>query len=278
MVIFAKQKKIPKKTVFYKKENKAAKKVKQAVSWWYFWLLILVLFSVFWVYTVLQYTLYAPENYIYSVTYNPMSVKEYNNPYLYKEITTLLTGNNYYLFKSFNEDSITESIKTNFPIVSDIEYTNIGPNSVSVFVDFYDPDILIWLQQKKYWVFWNNIFPLYSWNTIWTWVFTVELPNYLSGVESINWLFFDIGANKFIEDSYQIKKSFPQADRIVYLPWPMVTVVFVYDKMVYIHHDWDISQQISNFYLIEKYHSWIDNIKTIDLWSLELDKAIARDF
>lgn len=278
MAIFVKEKKLQKRRISYKREKRQTKEVWKFFSTWYFWLVLLVLFLLFGIYTILQYTLYASANYIHSVSYSLSSMKEYSDPYLYDWIKSQLSWKNYYLFNFFDKNTVTDTVISQHPIVSNIEYASIWPNSVSVTVDFHEPEILIKMQDNKYWVYQDYVFALYSWNTLWTGLFTVELPNYLSWTESIKWLFYDIWVNKFKADLYQIHNSFPQADRIVYLPWAMATVVFVYDKMVYIHHDADITQQIQTFYMIEKYYWSIDNIRSLDLWSLDLDKVIARDF
>ena len=278
MIVVPKRTKFKRKKIKYHQTKTKKVDISKVFAGWRFWAIFIVVFLWFWIYVILQYTLYSPTNYITNIQYNPNSISQYNNPYLYKSIRELVEWKNFFLVKFFDYWSIKSKLESDFPILEDLEIIDTGPNSVSIDINFYQPDILIWFNDAKYWVFWNNIFPLYTGNTLWTWIFMVELPAYLSGIDTIRWLFYDIWANKFKEDLYKINDSFPQASRIVYLPWAMVTTVFVYDKQLYIHHDTDIDKQVQNFYLLEKYYDWIDWLYSIDLWSLDLDKVVVKEF
>ena len=240
------------------------------------WLLIIFLLAVILsIYYIFKKTLRSENNIINSINYVKTSVDQYDEPYLYKKISTLLKWENYYTIKSLKQWDIIKQVKEEFPIVQDIEIKYAQNNVVTIKIFFYKPDIIIKNQDLKFGVYNWYIFQIYSWNTIWSWIQRIFLPDFLSWNTSLEWIFFDITYEKFLTHMNKIFEAFPYHKRIIYLPGWQRTIVEIQDNQrVYINNAKDIDNQIKNFRYLEKYYSNFANIKQIDLGSLEEDKLI----
>ena len=73
-----------------------------------------------------------------------------------------------------------------------------------------------------------------------------------------------------------ISQWFSGYNRIVYLPWSSMTVVFVWEKRIYLNNKNPLTGQINNYNLLMKYYVDANSLKIIDLGSLEWDKIIVR--
>lgn len=258
--------KLPKIRFFFKLNPKVVK-ILVVVTFF-----VALLFSVVYVF---QKTLFAPQNIIKVVNYTKSSVNQFDDPYLYKKISTLIKWQNYYTTNYIDKRKIFKEIFDEFPIIQDFEITYTNNNTVTVKVLFNKPDLVIKSQDIKFGLYKWYTFRIYSGNTIGSWVQRIFFPDYLSWIDSIDWIFYDLPFADFITQMYTIIQNFPWNQRVIYLPGGQRTVVELSgDKRVYINNAKDFEIQFKNYLLLQKYYTNFTKLKQIDLWSLETDKVI----
>lgn len=240
-----------------------------------FRIIILVIIFSYWIFFVIKNTFFKKENYIQNISYSKESVEKYDDPYLYSEVSKSLKWENYYVVSKLKKKSFLKKIQTKFPMVKNVKIVKSGPYSVAIWFDFYVPDIIIKLWDRRFAIMWNYNFEIYSWNTIWEDIFYAELPQYASGIDSLYWLFHEISQEQFIHDMTYFAENFPNYQRIVYLPGSFMTVVILDSwQRIYINNQNSLAAQIENYNLIKQYYSDFNSLRIIDLWSLQWDKII----
>ncbi len=263
----------------FKKQFRKTKLIYPQINMSIKWLRVFILVVIFayWLFFIINNTIFKDENYIEQITYSKASVDSYDNPYLYKMISEIIKYENYFVVSKFRKWDIEDKIKSEFPLVSDIKIIQPDKYTASVRIDFHEPEIIIKLGERKFGVVWDYNFEIFSGNNIWDNIFFVELPQYTSWIDTLQWLFFNIPEKKFIYDMEIISQGFPNYKRIVYLPWSSRTVVFITDnKRVYLNNKNSLTWQIENYNLLQKHYDKADWLRIIDLWSLENDKIIVR--
>lgn len=242
-----------------------------------FRIVILSIIFSYWIFFIIKNTFFKKENYIQNISYSKESVDKFDDPYLYSEISKSLKGENYYVVSKLKRKLFLNQIKSNFPMVKNMKIVKSGPYSVAIWIDFYEPEIVIKLWDRRFAVMWDYNFEIFSGNTIWEDVFYAELPQYASGIDSLYWLFHEISQNQFIHDMHFFAEAFPDYDRIVYLPGSSMTVVILKSWLrIYVNNQNSLEWQIENYNLIKQYYKDFDSLKTIDLWSLQWDKIIVN--
>lgn len=243
----------------------------------YIWIVAIAIVFIYWIFFVINNTLLRPDNYIQNISYGKYSVDMYDNPELYKKIWDLIRWENYFVVSKFKKREILSQLKSEFIMVKNITIVQPEKYGASVQLDFYEPDIVIKLWDKKFWVINGQDFEIFSGNRIWEDTFFVELPQYASGSQSIYWLFFEIPYIKFLDDMSTIADNFPNYKRIVYLPWASMTAVFTdRDQRVYINNQNSITWQIELFNNLTTFYKDASSLKIIDLWSLENNMIIVQ--
>lgn len=242
-----------------------------------FRIVILAIIFSYWVFFVIKNTFFKKENYIQNISYSKESVENYNDPYLYSEISKSLKWENYYVVSKLKRKLFLNKIKTSFPMVKNMKIVKSGPYSVAVWIDFYEPEIVIKLWDRRFAVMWDYNYEIFSGNSIWDDIFYAELPQYASWIDSLYWLFHEISQDQFIHDMYFFAEAFPDYDRIVYLPWSFMTVIILKSGLrIYVNNQNSLIWQVENYNLIKQYYKDFDSLKTIDLWSLQWDKIIVN--
>lgn len=242
-----------------------------------FWIIVLVIIFSYWIFFVIKNTFFKKENYIQNLSYSKESVEKFNDPTLYSAISKSLKWENYYVVWKLKRASILRSIQDEFPVVRNMKIVKSAPYSAAVWIDFYEPDIVIKLWDRRFAVMWDYSYEIFSGNTIWDDVFYAELPQYVSGIDSLYGLFHEINQNKFIHDMHFFAEAFPDYDRIVYLPWSSMTVVILKSWLrIYVNNQNSLEWQVENYNLIKQYYKDFYSLKTIDLWSLQWDKIIVN--
>ncbi|HKL43672.1 MAG TPA: hypothetical protein VJ892_00135 [Candidatus Absconditabacterales bacterium] len=280
MATLVRQKKFKKK-----KRNKLTKKIQRtkliypklnfSIKW--FWIFILIVIFSYGLFFIINNTIFKPENYIEQITYSKASVDNYDDPYLYKKISDLIKYENYFVVSKFRKSDIINQIKSEFPLVKDLEIIQPAKFTASVRVDFYEPDIVVRLGDRKFGVFGRYNFEIFSGNKIGNGIFSVEIPQYTTGIDNLHGMFFEIPQDKFIFDMETIAQGFPGYKRLVYLPGSSMTVVFVSNnKRVYLNNKNSLTGQITNYNLLQKYYDEANKLRIIDLGSLEGNKIIVR--
>ena len=242
-----------------------------------FWIVILSIIFSYWIFFVIKNTFFKKENYIQNLSYSKESVDKFNDPTLYSAISKALKWENYYIVWKLKRKTILRSIQNEFPVVRNMKVVKSELYSAAVWIDFYEPDIIIKLWERRFAVMWDYNYEIFSGNTIWNDVFYAELPQYVSWIDSLYWLFHEISQNQFIHDMHFFAEAFPDYDRIVYLPGSSMTVVILKSWLrIYVNNQNSLTWQIENYNLIKQYYKDFYSLKTIDLWSLQWDKIIVN--
>lgn len=218
-----------------------------------------------------------PENYIKNIYYGKYSVQMYDNPELYKQIWDLIRWENFYAVSKLKKWEILDKIQSNFVMIKDVDIIQSEKYSASVQFEFYEPEIVVNVGDKKFWIIWDVDFEIFSGNEIWKEVFAVELPQYASGIDSLYGLFHEISKDKFIRDMHLLAEWFPNYSRIVYLPGSSMTAVFLsWWQRLYLNNQNSITWQIENYNNLMTFYEKAGSLKIIDLWSLEWNKIIVQ--
>jgi hypothetical protein len=240
-------------------------------------IIFIVIIFIYWIFFIIKNTLLKPENYIKNIYYGKYSVEMYDNPYLYQKIWNIIRDENIYTVSKIKRRSILKQINQEFVMVKDISIVQPEKFWASVQLEFYEPEIVIKLWEKKFWIIWDESFEIYSWNLIWQDVFFVELPQYASWIDSLHGLFYEIPQDQFISHMHQIADFFQVYDRIVYLPWSSMTAVFLpWNKRIYINNQNSLVDQFKNYEDLQSYYEWFSDLRIIDLWSLNGNKIIVQ--
>lgn len=241
------------------------------------WVTAFVLVLFYAILYLLRITILAPEYTIKQVNYDPASIQEYDDPYLYKAISNVTKERNYYILRYFKQGYITHKIKQEFPIVKDIAIQYDDQYTLWVTVSFEKPQIRLIYKELTFGLYNDYIFQLYSGNTIWNDILDIEFPEYIWEIQNFDGLFFKVKANQFTEQMYLLNDAFPDRERLVYLPWSQRTLIVLKDgKRLYINNLWDLKKQIKNYDLLTKYYDGYKDLYEIDLGSLEEDKIIVN--
>lgn len=241
------------------------------------WIIIIIIIFLYWLYLISQKTLLKSENIIRNVEISSDTLKQYDNPYIIKDIKNYIIGKNIYLLKMFNKDNLLQEIQNNYPIVKEIILSKNSSYTAVVEIEYFQPDLVIKSQDKKFGYYKSYDFDIFSGNNIGSGVTTFELPTYSSGVDSIYGLFFDRNISKFKEQIEFIQDVVPDVVRTVYLPGgEKILIVLWNKKRIYLNIISDIPEQIQKLLRLQQYYIDYDKISTIDLWSLKWWEIIVR--
>ncbi len=282
MIELARQKWISKKK--RKKTFKSIKKrhttVKKNINFkkifFVFWIIIWLILFFYWIFFVLKSTILQEKYYIHKVKVDIESIKKYDDSYLYDKIRKKIIWKNYYVIKYKHKKNIEKNIKKNYPIVKNIDFFMSTGNTLLTTVNFYDIDLIIKTKKNKFWLFWDFWFKIYTWNTIGSWCFQVDLPIYVWNINWLTGLFIETPANNFIEYTNQIKNLFSdELKRLIYFPWAKRFLVETTDKKnIFFNTEKNINNQFKNLHNLKKFYEKYNKIHEIDLWSLNDNKII----
>ncbi|HCY21154.1 TPA: hypothetical protein DIC40_04860 [Patescibacteria group bacterium] len=127
----------------------------------YFWIFFGILVFFYGGFLLLKYTIFVPEYRIGKIDYARSSAQIYDDPYLYKSISSLIKGENFYLI-SWNTKTIIQTIKKEYPFVQDIIIVYKAPKTVLVKVLFSPPELIMLHENKKFGVYKEHLFELFS--------------------------------------------------------------------------------------------------------------------
>lgn len=243
---------------------------------WIFVFSLVFVFIYFIVY-VFRSTLFKSEYYIYNLRYSDESIENFDDPALYKIVKNQTKWENYYVLKYFKRNDILSAMREKFPIVKDIEFRYSQKNTLDVKIIFDNVNLRFLLWSKVFALYKWNTFLLNSWNALGRETKTVELPWYLSGLNNLNWLFFNYSYEDFILNVNIILQVFGDSVHLVYLPGSKRVAAFIgKNKVVYINLQKDIKLQMTEYDFLRKYDTNFSNYTEIDLWSLEWSMVIVK--
>ncbi|MCX6825068.1 MAG: hypothetical protein NTY80_02475 [candidate division SR1 bacterium] len=209
------------------------------------------------------------------VLYDSGDVAWYDEPYLYRRINTRVKGENYYAVKIY-KSRIVNDIRLLYPMVSDIGVQYVSSNTVAIKLTFRPIDMVIKNQEVRFALIGNSILQIYSGNKISNGIKVLDLPPYLSGMNTLSGLFYRQSASGLVQQIELLYQGFPGLDHIEYLPGGERSIVFLNGKQFYINNGGDIGNQIRNYQLLKKYYKDYSKLQEIDLGSLEINKVIVR--
>ncbi len=281
MVQFAVQKKFDKKNYSAVGSSKIARKQKiwsyiSKIPVFYFWIAFAVLILVYWIFLLLKYTLFLPENRITKIDYSLNSVEIYDDPYLYKTISSKLLWENLYVI-SMNTHKIIKSVQEEYPFVRDVEMIFKDDNTLLIKPLFFEPELILNHNWQRFGVFGWYVFELFSGNSLGlSGVVNLHILSFSSGT-SLDGIFFQNSFDKILEDIRIIKEWFPEIQGLSYLPgWNRMIVDLGGDRKVFVNNAIQIEPQILNYQYLKQYYSEFNLLKEIDLGSLESDKIIVK--
>ncbi len=258
-------------------------KKKKVKAWFRFFsikiirIIFFIFVGVYGSFLLLKNSLFNHQYTIKRVLYDSWDITRYDEPYLYKRINTRIKGENYYVVKMFGSKILTD-IQSLYPMVTDIGIDYRSSNTVFIKLIFRPIDMIIRNQNVRFALIGTTLLPIYTWNKIANGIKILDLPSYLSGMNSLSWLFFRQSATGLVQEIELLYQWFPGLDHVEYLPWGERSVVYLDWKKFYINNWWDIQNQIRNYQLLKKYYKDYNQLQDIDLWSLEKDKVIVRKF
>jgi len=240
--------------------------------------IIFIVFAlIYWWFLLLKNTLFAHQYVIKRVLYDSWDISWYDDPYLYKRINTRIKGENYYVVKMY-KSRVLNDIQSTYPIITDIGVDYRSSNTVFVKLMFKPFDMIIRNQDVRFGLIGSTLLQVYSWNKIANGIKILDLPEYLSGMNTLSGLFYRQQATGLVQQTELIYQGFPGLDHVEYLPWGERSIVYLDGKKFYINNLGDISNQIRNYQLLKKYYKDYAQLSEIDLGSLEKNKVIVRKF
>ena len=183
-------------------------------------------------------------------------------------------------------------IQNNFPLKSSRKEPD---NWWTLWIElmYYDPVVLVKLNDKKFAV-WNEktFVEMKEWMLLWIRgpdeepLFLIETPQYLTWSNSLDWFFFEISLEKFMQIISLAKKEFwNNMLRFVYLAWSTRFAIFTSDdKTLYFNFPElsDIEEQrkaqIFKYNTLREKYPKFEKIEKIDLWALEENKTIITNY
>lgn len=242
------------------------------------WVVALGLFLVYWAIIIFKHTIFASQYKILDVVYDDEAIKLYDDPYLYKDVHQLFSGNNYYMQKFFRKRSLLHSIQENYPMVKSFGINYLEQHKIILSVEFFEPDIIIMYKDQRFALQDEYNYELFSGNQLGaSGVQELRLPLYLGELKQLDGLFFDIRSHQLIEQLLFIEEHFPQHDKIVYLPGAQrFAVILASWQKIYISCARLLQEQFDNYDKLVKYYDWVSKLQEIDLSSLPKTRVIVK--
>jgi len=256
---------------------------KKVKVWFHFfsikivWIIFIVFALIYWSFLLLKNSLFNHQYTIKRVIYDSWDVARYDEPYMYRRITNWIRGENYYIIKMY-DSRILEDIQARYPMITNVAIDYRSSNTVFVKLTFRPIDMVIRNQDMRRALVDNTLLPLYSWNKMSNNIKILDMPEYLSGMSVMSWLFYRLPGTGLVQQIELLYQGFPGLHHIEYLAWGERSIVYLEGRKYYINNLWDIPNQIRNYQLLKKYYKDFNALYEIDLWSLEKDRVIVRKF
>ena len=185
-----------------------------------------------------------------------------------------------------------EIIQNNFPLKSSRKKPDIWW-TLWIELMYYDPVVLVKLNDKKFAV-WNEktFVEMKEWMLLWIRgpdeepLFLIETPQYLTWSNSLDWFFFEISLEKFMQIISLAKEEFwNNMLRFVYLAWSTRFAIFTSDDKTLYFNFPELSNieeqrktQIFKYNTLREKYPKFEKIEKIDLWALEENKTIITNY
>lgn len=241
-------------------------------KWWALFIISIVALFL-WIF-LLKGTWYNPTYIIQNIEYPEETRREYWNTELFVLSSKFLRGKYYNTLRVGWEWKLLDWVRTEYPFVKSTHIEFKGNQTISVSFEYYEPDFIIKLWEKKFWVRWNNqTAELNDERQLGKSAFIVDTPSYLSWVSTLSWFFYEVDFSWYKEYIPIIQEVFPNMERFVYLAGSANFIIFENWKMIFLYKD-DVSHQLQKYQWLKKYYDAYDTLATIDLWSLTQEKVV----
>lgn len=235
--------------------------------------LIILLTSVLIVF-LLRGTRYNPTYLIKTIEYSQETRAKYWNTELFVLASKFLRGKYYNTLRIGGDGKLLERVRQEYPFTKSAHITFLGNQKVKVDFDFYSPEFLVKLWEKKFGVRGNNnAEELNPSRSLGKTGFVIDTPWYLSGTSSLSGFFYEVDFTRYKNNLPKIQEAFPKMKRFVYLAWSQNFVVFEENKMIFLFKE-ELEHQLQKFARLKGYYSGYNALTTVDLGSLTQDKVI----
>lgn len=237
---------------------------------------IVLLAIVFLVVLTLQKTVFSYENTIQTVSFTDESIQRYNDPYVYKALQDALEWMNYYYYRFLGKGFALDEVQHQFPFVQDIEIVYMNAGFMKLHVSYEEPHMVIENTPYRWGIYGDIWYPLFSWNTLWSWQRVLYFPQYLTGTSTLSGLFFPLSASRITQHFHAIRDNVPDVEKVVYLAWgEKMAVLLAWGKRVFVNNRKDIYPQLIKLSVFQSHFKAMstglmyENIGQIDVGSLD---------
>lgn len=237
-----------------------------------FWIVTLAV--VIWIvwYITLQYTFLSASHKINSLSYSQETMRQYNNPYIFKDIDTAFIWKNFYVAKYIQYGELLSEIQQKYPIVASLDL-DTAQNGFVMNINFIQPHIVFQQWIREVWIYNGYEFDIFSGSDIASGIVKIKLPEFTSWYQDLSGIFYKVSEERLVFQMEKLHEFFGTENlkSITYIPWWEKTIISLQDnKEVVIANDKEISKQLEKYLMLkEHYQSQWALIKQIDLWSLE---------
>ena len=240
---------------------------KKKYIWIFSFFLVLTIFLGF--YFLLQSTIFAKENKIKEINFSKKSVKQYDNPYLYKKLKNTLSWKNIFFVKYFKKENLLKSIKKDFPLVEYFKIYKNSSNNIAIDILYKQPSLIFDNWKNIFISYKENFYSISTWDQIISGKNSISLPSYTQSINSFSGFFHKISEKKLKFQISKIKEIIwkDNIKSIKYLPWWIKTIVNLKNKVIYFSNNKDISEQLKKYVILKRNYSKFKDIKEIDLGS-----------
>jgi len=222
-------------------------------------------------------TLFANKYTIKKVTYDPESLAVYDDPMVYKAVSDTFSGKNYFMTKRFGKDELNAAVQEQFPLVSSVRFNQQTGSTVYARLEFYQPTLVFLVpSDRKIAVYAHDLYPLVSWNSLWSSSPVINLPRYTTWFDNLYGILFKIPETTLLQRVQTIQNTLgaEYINDMTYLPgWEKLFVTYK-GKEVYFHLTKDINLQLAKLVDLEAYFNEFDSLERVDLGSV--DDSIVR--
>lgn len=236
-------------------------------------ILLLLLLGLF----ILKGTVYNPSYQIQTIQYPPSTRAKYENTELFVLASKFLRGKYYSALQVGGTTDLLSAVRGSYPFVRNATIKYQDSQTIAVDFEFYEPDFLIKLGEKRFWVWRGAITEeLDPTRSLGQSAFVVDTPAYLSGTTSLSGFFAEVDYARYMNYLPMIQETFPTMQRFVYLAGSANFIIFDQSKMIFLHKE-DVPHQLQKYRRLQQYFPNFSGVSEIDLGSLTQDKVIIRE-
>lgn len=218
---------------------------------------------------LLRATFLHPKHTIQEIEFAPESIEVYDHPAIYKAITLAFSGQNFYTTRRWGIDDIMQDLQTQFPIIASLEMARKATDTLYVTVYYHVPTIKFISPTHRFVAYDETIIDVVSGNTLGQDATSIWLPEYTSGLQTLDGIFYQIDQARLTSALSMIYETLEerQINKLSYLPGGGKLIVDYNGKVLYFHLTKDLTTQLAKLIDLETYYTWFNDLSRIDLGS-----------